>query len=58
MCPELVKDYCEFHGIETHKIYCLHAYDKDGEYLIEDNKSLEIIGNIYENPELMEENNE
>ena len=39
---------CELCGIKKHTVYCLHAYDKDGEYLIEDNKSLEIIGNIYE----------
>ena len=52
-CPPPVKRFCEFHGIETHKIYCLHAYDKNGEYLIEDNKSLEIIGNIYEDGHLL-----
>ena len=53
--PEPVKKFCEFHGIKNHKVYCLHAYDKVGEYLIEDNKSLEIIGNIYGNPDLREE---
>ena len=53
-CPEPVKKFCEFRGIKSHKVYCLHAYDKNGEYLIEDNKSLEIIGNIYENPDLSE----
>ena len=56
--PEPVKYCCELCGIKKHTVHCLHAYDKDGEYLIEDNKSLEIIGNIYENPELLEENNE
>ena len=56
--PEPVKKFCEFHGIKNHKVYCLHAYDKVGEYLIEDNKSLEIIGNIYDNPDLREEKND
>lgn len=56
-CPPPVKIFCELRGIDNHKIYCLHAYDKDGEYLIEDNKSLEIIGNIYENPDLSEVTN-
>lgn len=58
-CPEPVKYYCELCGIKKHTVYCLHAYDKNGEYLIEDNKSLEIIGNMFGNPELLEEvNNE
>mgnify|MGYP001112081512 CR=1 FL=1 len=47
-CPIQVELFCELCGIKKHTVYCLHAYDKDGEYLIEDNKSLEIIGNIYE----------
>lgn len=51
--PEPVKYYCELRGMKKHTVHCLHAYDKDGEYLIEDNKSLEIIGNIYDNPEML-----
>lgn len=49
--PVPVKKFCEFRGIKKHTVYCLHAYDKDGEYLIEDNKTLEIIGNIYDKEE-------
>ena len=52
--PEPVKYCCELCGVKKHTVYCLHAYDENGEYLIEDNKSLEIIGDMFGNPELLE----
>jgi uncharacterized phage protein (TIGR01671 family) len=52
--PEPVKKYCLHYGIKKHTVYCLHAYDKQGEYLFEDNRAFEVIGNIYDNPELAE----
>lgn len=53
--PTWLNQVCEKIGLQKqHSIYGVYAENGEEQCIVEENNAFEIIGNIYENPELLE----